>query len=298
MSSYVVKNPMTSKLPAESMYDAAATPRSTKHRDDFENDDEPAYSGRSSHPAASSAMGPMSYGENSLLHHIERKEEEDESILNKGRGRSATVVADELHIRPRRQSIEGNTERSHVFEESKTPFRKFFDFSESIVPRLQQRLRIYFTIFFLIILLTMGRYYSSPKSWFVIFFIVISVDIATAIVDQMIFVYFIDKIFVGHFEIAYLLHGFNGPLGLLVAVFIIGAALKDFPATKAVPNWDHLVSACTIIVLCICVKNWYSRKHYTGVLERRFSDRLFKLQTWTVLLSELSTYRILKKILI
>lgn len=79
-------------------------------------------------------------------------------------------------------------------------------------------------------------------------------------------------------------------MGNLIAIFIIGGTLDNWTAVQSVPNWNTLISALTIILLCICVKNWYSRKYYIRLLERRFSDKLFKLQSWTILLSELSTH--------
>eukprot|EP01033_Poteriospumella_lacustris_P015137 gene15137-10833_t len=293
-----VHNPLHGRGRQHSLSDSP-TPK-TVHGD-LDEDHDPFYQGGGTHWAASSALAPISFGENSLLEEIEKRESEEESATAiQSRARAGTrlrsgTVANELQVRTqggrRGTIVDGIGERPMLFTDRATKFRQLFNFMESLVPRLQQRLNLYTSVFFFITILSLANYYDDPKSWYGLYFALVAIDLATAIIDQMIFVYFIDKVFIHHFDIAYLLHGFNGPLGMLISIFIIGAAFKNFTATTAVPNWDNLISALTIILLCICVKNWYSRKHYIRVLERRFSDKLFKLQSWTSLLSELATYR-------
>lgn len=293
-----ILNPLHSNVVRNRQYSGSnsPTPRTIRVEPDEIHD---SYSqGNSTHWASASVLAPISFGENSILHDIEKKEEQDETATGlQPRARAATrirsgTVANELQLRGvgmRRASVDA-IDRSVLFNDRATKFRQIFNFFESLVPRLQQRLNIYTSVFFIIIILSLADYYNDPKSWFGLYFALIAIDLATAIADQLVFQYLIDKVFLNHFEIAYLLHGFNGPLGMLIAIFIIGAGLKNFNATKAVPNWHMLVSAMTIVVLCICVKNWYSRRHYISVLEKRFSDKLFKLQSWTSLLSELATF--------
>lgn len=287
---------MTEGLRNRSGTQTSATPRTVIGLDPEEEQDPYHRGGGTTHWAAASAMAPISFGENAILNGIERKELADEA-QPATRGRSGTrarsgTVAQELHVRTRKASLESITmETAHMFADGRSKFRRLFNFIEAIVPRLYHRVQTYISVLFVICLLALSKYYDDPGAWFSLFFSVIGIDMATAIVDQVIFIYFIDKIFVNHFEIAYLLHGFNGPLGMLLAVLIIGSALRHFSATQAVPNWDRLVSLLAVIVLCMCVKNWYSRRHYIRLLERRFSVKLFKLQSWTVLLSELASYR-------
>lgn len=172
---------------------------------------------------------------------------------------------------------------------SGSKYRKFFDFLDATIPKFQNRLNIYCCGFFLLCLFALSENLNYPSSWYGLFFSLIGLDIATAIIDHMFFVYFIDKIFINHFDIAYLLHGFNGPIGMLIAIFFAKNSFDDFKAVKTNSSWDRWIDACVIILLFTCIKNWYSRRYYITLLERRFTDKLFQMETWTILLSELSS---------
>jgi hypothetical protein len=135
----------------------------------------------------------------------------------------------------------------------------------------------------------MSQNLTHPRSWFGLFFSLIGLDIATSIIDHAFFVYFIDKIFANHFNIAYLLHSFNGPIGLLITAFFAKSSFPEFDAVKTIASWDRIVNAVVIVLLFVCIKNWYTRKHYIALLERRFADKLFQMETWNIVLSELSS---------
>lgn len=240
------------------------------------------------------ANAPITYGENSVLNNIERNEDDDE--LN-GRKRRGTIAKEFNEVRttpPRsRRSTVDSMERAYLAigggrSQVMTICTHIY---EVIAPVLWHRLNIYFALFFFLVLMVMGRYYTTPRAWFNIFLVATGTDLVTCVADQLIFAYVIDVIFAKYFETAFLLHAFNGPAGLLATVFIIGEIGHNFKAPSAVPNWDRLISASTVIILCVMVKNWMWRRYYTKLLEKRFSDRLFKLQSWTMLLSELATYQ-------
>lgn len=242
------------------------------------------------HWASSDVNVPINYGDNALLHSIELQEEAEENILAT-RKRTGSV-AHELRsaCAGRRMTVESMENANFTEEGSKSKLRSIIDFLDALIPKLHDRVNMYSAGFCLLCLLAASRYLNHTASWFALFFSVVGIDLLTAILDKFLFLYFIDKIFVDHYDIAYLLHGFHGPLGLLFAVFCMGSMLGDIQATKSFPtNWDRFLSAMTFIILCLCGKNWYIRKQYISLLEKRFSDKLFTLETWSILLSMLST---------
>lgn len=169
-------------------------------------------------------------------------------------------------------------------------YRKIFDFLDATIPKFQNRLNIYCSFFFILCLFALSDNLNHvTSSWYALFFSLIGLDIATAIIDHMFFIYFIDKIFLNHFDIAYLLHGFNGPIGMLIAVFFAKNSFDEFDAVKVSTTWDKWIDAMVIILLFLCIRNWYERKYYITLLERRFTDKLFQMETWTILLSELAS---------
>ena len=43
-----------------------------------------------------------------------------------------------------------------------------------------------------------------------------------------------------------------------------------------------------VVLLCVAIKQWFERKHYTELLERRFTDRLVQLDQWSLIISDLA----------
>ncbi|RYH22797.1 hypothetical protein EON65_18735 [archaeon] len=237
------------------------------------------------------AYNQLSFGENNLLREIENEVEESVSAKYTTRKRAGTVATELAGHRTRKaslESVDGGAAKLFTYN-GRSKLQRLFDFLDIVVPRLQQRLSFYAGMFFLLLLFIISGYFTHSGSSVGMFFCIMLIDTATAITDHAVFVYFIDPIFINHYKIAYLLHGFNGPLGLLMCVLIVGASLKGFRATSSLPNWDHLIVACVFVIICICMKNWFIRKHYTALLEKRFLNKLFKLETWNILLSELAT---------
>eukprot|EP01031_Cornospumella_fuschlensis_P034041 gene34041-41204_t len=301
----VVKNPMypfPSKLPpstsgslprrlsnASLRGSATPTPRPRMQRSDSHHS---IGSQQTTQTTASvpKAFNQLSFGENNLLRELENEAEESVSTKYNTRKRTGTVANELTGHRTRKASLESMDGTAKLFVYSgKSKLQRLFDFLDIVVPRLQQRLSFYAGIFFLLLLFIISGFFTHSGSSVGMFFCVMLIDIATAVVDHAVFVYFIDPIFINHYKIAYLLHGFNGPLGLLMCVLIVGASLRGFKATSSLPNWDHLIVACVFVIICICMKNWFIRKHYTALLEKRFLNKLFKLETWNILLSELAT---------
>eukprot|EP01034_Spumella_vulgaris_P034179 gene34179-42141_t len=114
-------------------------------------------------------------------------------------------------------------------------------------------------------------------------------------IDEAIFVFIIDRLFINHYDTAYLLHGFNGPLGLIIELILVELFFDRLEATSVFPGYKQFISGMTIVLLCLCVKTYFTRKYYITLLEKRFADRLFKLETYNILLSELATAKPPKK---
>lgn len=283
-----IHNPMLSKemrrhgtqLPMKHSLSASTLPRN-----------ESTASMKASAPKTIKPFNNISIGESALLRDIE-KQEEDENYSRKYSNAPrlrATSVADELGAhRARRGTLESVDSSGRTFN-MRSPVQRLIDFLDILVPKLQQRVNIYCFCFFLVCLMELSSHTTKAGGWLAFFFCIILIDCATSIADHAFFVYFVDKVFVNHYKIAYLLHGFNGPLGVLVAIAIIGEWLSDFSAAKSLPNWSHLMLALTFVMVCVCMKNWFTRKHYTALLEKRFVSKLFKLETWAIVLSELAT---------
>jgi hypothetical protein len=230
-----------------------------------------------------------------VLHDIEKKDLSESAKISAGRPRKMTTIAEEYSLgnqqpnRGRKYSTESMEELKEYLTSKGSHYRKLFNLLDATIPRLQSRISSYCIIFFLLCLSFLSQNLQYPASWFSLFFILTGIDIATSICDHAFFAYFIDKVFVNHFDIAYLLHSFNGPIGLLTTTFFAKSCFSDYQAVKSFPQWDRYVNAVVIILLFVCIKNWYSRKNYIALLERRFTEKLFQMETWSIILSEVAS---------
>jgi hypothetical protein len=156
---------------------------------------------------------------------------------------------------------------------------------------LSRRPQLYIIFIIFISLMLVADSTRDPFSWYRFCGVMIVVDIITAILDHLFFVLIIDRIFSKQYNVAYMAKGFHGPLGLLATLLIVtGTDLhKLLELTKNFALWRNYVSALITVLVFVCVKNWLIRKHYTKLLNAKFSDRVFQLQTWCIVLSELAT---------
>jgi hypothetical protein len=77
---------------------------------------------------------------------------------------------------------------------------------------------------------------------------------------------------------------------LLATLLIVSSSLNRILELKEnFAQWRNYVSAMITVLVFVCIKNWFIRKNYTKLLNDKFSDRVFQLQTWRILLSELAT---------
>jgi hypothetical protein len=234
----------------------------------------------------------VSFGEKALLNDIEK---DDAPIV--GRGRSVTNA--EFSSVGSGGRDRSNTEfvNINVFEKAKVATTW-----QSIVKRLaslwdvltssglRHRPRLYVLSFLFVCLMLVADDNRSPLAWFRFYGVVLALDVCTALGDQFVFVFIVDKVFEKHFNIAYMLRGFHGPIGLLATLLILSGGLEQIlEVTENFPPWRNYVAGIITVLVCICIKNYYVRQHYVALLQDKFADKLFQLQTWTILLSELAT---------
>jgi hypothetical protein len=168
-------------------------------------------------------------------------------------------------------------------------FQKLRTLCDATIPKIYRRFSLYFILAFLLSLLTVGQTIDHPVSWFTVLLQLIIIDIGAAFADHAFFIFVIDVLFQHRFNVAYLLRSFNGPLGLFVTAFFAGSYFDDSAPVHMYPLWHRIVTAMVISLMFMCLKNWYIRKRYIAVLEKRFTDKLYQLETWNIILTELSS---------
>mmetsp|Transcript_8346 Transcript_8346/g.8320 ORF Transcript_8346/g.8320 Transcript_8346/m.8320 type:complete len:893 (+) Transcript_8346:234-2912(+) len=155
---------------------------------------------------------------------------------------------------------------------------------------LSRRPQLYLVFFLFISLMLVADASRSAAAWYRFCGAVIIVDMVTAVLDHLFFVFVVDKVFSKQYNVAYMMKGLHGPLGLLATLLIVSSSLNRMLELKEnFAEWRNYVSAMITVLVFVCIKNWFIRKHYTKLLNDKFSDRVFQLQTWRILLSELAT---------
>jgi hypothetical protein len=145
-------------------------------------------------------------------------------------------------------------------------------------------------VLFFVLMMVASRNAKPASKWLVLYFAAIGLEFSMSIVDRIVFK-LIDIIFYKFYDVAYLLHSINGPLGLLLTVLIMQEYFGYFEASEIFPDFGAFLSAFTVIVICLIVKNWFARQQYVYLLQRRFAEKLEMLETWTIVLSELASTR-------
>lgn len=164
----------------------------------------------------------------------------------------------------------------------------FFEFVDFFYPRFGTRVYAYGACCFYLFLISITDFVNHVSSWFGVFVIFICIDMITISINHVTFYFIIDRMFKKHYDIAYRLHAFDGPLGTFLTVCIAPQCVKNFKAVKTFALWNNLITGLLIIIVCLCVKNWFSRTRYIHRLENKFSERIFKLETWNMILNDLS----------
>ncbi len=240
-------------------------------------------------------------GQDALLHDIEKQ---DDEIQQQSRERSASAVpgiirntaTNAAYTNHNRKLSVDYSETMGAFEEnSESSFTELIKFIDYLKPKFRKRTNYYSLAFVFMGLILITTRFRATGQWFLFYILVVLLDVGTTILDEFIFAFVVDKLFINHYDTAYLLHGFNGPLGAIIMLVVIELWFNSFEATSLFPQYDQFISAITMILLCLCVKNYYIRKHYITLLETRFTERIFKLETYTILLSELATAKPPKK---
>jgi hypothetical protein len=169
---------------------------------------------------------------------------------------------------------------------------RFIYFLNAIIPQFGYRLNLYFFALFILSLLAITEALPYPVSAIALFFALCALDMACAIFDHLLFVYVIDVIFVYRFDIAYVLRAFHGPFGMILGLFFAISPISPFGSFRAISGFRDLrryINAAILILFLICLKDFYVRKHYIKILEERFADKLFQIETWNIILNELAS---------
>jgi hypothetical protein len=248
------------------------------------------------------------HGEEALLDHIERNHDSFDSRTNREETTKHSVFQDKINnltspishsphsSRRRRGSRDfpelGAFENNGAEEKSCLSYHRFMDY---FGPKFAKRYYYYCVGFVFMAMIVITRKFTHLGQWVLLYSCSVTLDLISSIIDEAIFVYIIDRMFINHYDTAYLLHGFNGPLGLIIELIFVELYFDRLEATTLFPSYHSFISGVTIVLLCFCVKIYFTRKYYITLLEKRFADRLFKLETYNILLSELATAKPPKK---
>jgi hypothetical protein len=236
-----------------------------------------------------------------ILQDIEKHDAAATADSSKGGTRKGTVALELQNTRNRSASIVGGPggagrgEGGHGDADLNyltyrgAYFQKLQTLYDATIPKVYRRFTLYFILAFLLSLLTVGQTIDHPVSWFTVLLQLIIIDIGATFADHAFFIFVIDALFQHRFNVAYLLRSFNGPLGLFVTAFFAGSYFDESAPVHMYPLWHRVVTAMVISLMFMCLKNWYIRLRYIAVLEKRFTDKLYQLETWNIILTELSS---------
>jgi len=222
------------------------------------------------------------------------------------RGRSASVGAVppdlQARLRGRKYSQESveylgfeNMGRKGVRSTLQNCCEKLISVVRSITPSIYDRLNVYMLLFFLMVISFLVRRENKALPMVRLYACTIALEFACAIGDRVVY-QCIDFAFASRFDIAYQLHSVNGPLGWIVAIFIMRSywshnGYLGLNADALFPTWGSILTALSVIVICLAGKNWLTRKQYIALLENRFTAKVENLNTMIIILSELASTR-------
>jgi hypothetical protein len=163
-----------------------------------------------------------------------------------------------------------------------------------LLPPLKLR-SFYFTVVLVILSLVLFGQASqrlsmhgvSPQGWYTFTLEVMATDLATCIVDELIFL-LIDRLWYGAEEVRLYAHCLNGPLGFILTVSIVNGVLSDEEVPASITQWNPLMSAIITIWTCYTIRRFYLRMNLNKLMMERFSRRIHEMQLDTKVLSLLS----------
>jgi hypothetical protein len=125
-----------------------------------------------------------------------------------------------------------------------------------LTPTFYYRLNIYILLFFFVIMLTISDTLSQSIDQYQIFVLysaAVALDFSMSIVDRIVFK-LIDVVFSSYYDIAYLLHSINGPLGMLLTAIIMAKYFSYFNASDIFPGrCSHVpMSPCSHVSMSPC----------------------------------------------
>ena len=128
---------------------------------------------------------------------------------------------------------------------------------------------------------------STSIEWFHFIFVVLLVEVGTACADSGLFVLF-ERLWRGSFRIVYYAHCLHGPLGHFLTLVVVVNVLGDMSVPQALPKWRPLVTSAVVVLLLYTAKGYWQRRHFVGLLELRFRDKLSALDACQTVLSILA----------
>jgi hypothetical protein len=118
-------------------------------------------------------------------------------------------------------------------------------------------------------------------------FVVLVVEQCTTIVDHLFF-FFFESVWRGPYSAVYYLHSMHGPLGHFMTIVVIVNAFDTMAVPQAIPNYRKVVTIIVAILFLYTSKSYWQRRHFVGLLELRFRDKLRAIDTCQRILSLLS----------
>lgn len=159
-----------------------------------------------------------------------------------------------------------------------------------LTPGFERRMNVYLVILFLVVISMVAKSFAPARRLLILYVCSVGLEFLCSMVDRVLFK-IIDVVFASRFDIAYQLHSINGPFGLLLTVLVMRTNWQILGAQEVFPGWDSLITACTVIIICLAGKNWLTRKQYVYLLENRFVSKVESLNTMIIILSELASTR-------
>jgi hypothetical protein len=163
-----------------------------------------------------------------------------------------------------------------------------------LLPPLKLR-SFYFTVVLVILSLVLFGQASqrlsmhgvSPQGWYTFTLEVMATDLATCIVDELLFL-LIDRLWYGAEEVRLYAHCLNGPLSFILTLSIVNGVLSTEEVPASISQWNPLMSALITIWTFYTIRRFYLRMNLNKLMVARFSRRIHEMQLDTKVLSILS----------
>ncbi len=116
---------------------------------------------------------------------------------------------------------------------------------------------------FMAILILFGHWGNNlhgitARKWYEFFFIISGTDLLTNFLDEMIYI-ILNELWISKEEYRSYLYSLNGPLGILMNIFVINTFLINMAVPRSFQNWHLLMSTASTVCVLVVVKKFYQR---------------------------------------